>query len=189
MPSKLLPVTDTERMRLLHLARTLLRLSPVLTSSIGATFSFAFGVFFAGFRETRAPGNAIAITTTTTTAAKSGKSDTSRTSSAAAAAKWEVLPTWFGRIRAAALRTIFTAYNASIVLGAANALLLWSPASSPPPLLLLLLLLLLRWHRVLGSNTAGVVPRRVRGGDALQRRVLRLHNHSEACAAQLRHRG
>ncbi|KAH7024905.1 uncharacterized protein B0I36DRAFT_366806 [Microdochium trichocladiopsis] len=83
------------------LLTTFLRLAPVLTSAVGATYSYAFSVFFGGFRHPEM----------------------------APSAKWASMPHWFRSVRAASLRTIFGAYNSSIVLGGANALLFW-PSSS-----------------------------------------------------------
>ena len=95
-----------------HLVQTALRLSPVFTSAVGATFSYSFGVFFAGFRPS------------TNTSAGAG------ISSMPAAAKWDAMPHWFRSVRARGLRTIFIAYNSSILLGGANALLFWGTSVS-----------------------------------------------------------
>lgn len=98
-----------------HLAQTALRLSPVFTSAVGATFSYAFGVFFAGFRP-------------------STSTNTNTSTGMPASAKWDAMPHWFRSVRARGLRTIFLAYNSSIILGGANALLFWSVNSSPSSL-------------------------------------------------------
>ncbi|KXJ85213.1 hypothetical protein Micbo1qcDRAFT_210155 [Microdochium bolleyi] len=84
------------------LLTTFLRFAPVLTSAVGATYSYAFSVFFGGFRHPEMSPSA----------------------------KWAAMPHWFRSVRAASLRTIFGAYNSSIVVGGANALLFWPSSSS-----------------------------------------------------------